>query len=129
MKKLWYVLLLVFIALTFSCEIGLGSSVDTDPPTIDITTPPVDSIIRDSFLIGGNWSDDGEIAGVSVSLKKTDGTGSEITLTGSLTENRASAQQECRQERHACRHSRHRHDRAPHSGVAGCGCGRVPAGS
>ena len=89
MKKLGYVLLLVLIALTTSCEIGLGSSVDTDPPTLEITTPPVDSIIRDKFVIGGKWSDDGEIAGVSVTLKKTDGSGSEITLTGTITENTA----------------------------------------
>ena len=51
MKRIAISLLAVVSVFTISCEIGLGSSVDTDPPAIEITTPPVDAIIRDAFAI------------------------------------------------------------------------------
>lgn len=87
MKKLGYLLLLVLIILTASCEIGLGSSVDTDPPTLEITTPPVDKIIRNSFAIGGTWSDDGTIAELSVQLNRTDIDSAPIDFTGIMEGN------------------------------------------
>ena len=62
-----------------SCEIGLGSAVDTEVPTIEITNPPVDSIVRGSLGISGSWSDDGTIAGVKVTLNRTDGRGEAVS--------------------------------------------------
>lgn len=52
----------------FSCEIGLGAAVDTEAPNINITVPNPESVavIRDSFPIMGNWSDDGEIESIKV---------------------------------------------------------------
>ncbi|MBP5519354.1 MAG: hypothetical protein J6X84_02085 [Treponema sp.] len=54
-----------------SCEIGLGSSVDTQAPTVEIKCPPVDSIVKGRFAISGLWTDDGEISSVSVELVPT----------------------------------------------------------
>ncbi len=78
MKKIALTLLTIFSLFVISCEIGLGASVDTDPPSIDIVTPQVDTIIRDNFAIGGTWSDDGTIASIIIKLERTDGYGSPI---------------------------------------------------
>nr|MCR5187438.1 hypothetical protein [Treponema sp.] len=59
--------------LILSCEIGLGASVDTESPVLTITGPETNFIIRDAFAIKGNWSDDGTISSVKVSLRRTDG--------------------------------------------------------
>ncbi|BDC94570.1 Ig-like domain repeat protein [Treponema bryantii] len=73
MKKFTIALLFLVSVFAISCEIGLGAAVDTDPPTLDISTPPVDAVIRDKFAIAGNWTDDGTIASVKVKLERTDG--------------------------------------------------------
>ena len=36
--------------LFLTCEIGLGNSVDTKPPTVSIEYPPVDSIIKNTLF-------------------------------------------------------------------------------
>ena len=73
-----------FLALCLNlfaaCEIGLGPSVDTDPPVLTIENPPVDAIVRDVFAIQGSWEDDGAIASVTVTLKRPDGFGSECLM-------------------------------------------------
>ena len=84
MKKLARIFLAVIAITSMSCEIGLGASVDTEPPSISIDTPEVDSVIRDKFLIGGSWSDDGSIAELKVKIKKTDGSGIEHEYDGKL---------------------------------------------
>lgn len=90
MKKLKFVLLSIsVIFFTFSCEIGLGSSVDTDPPSLDILTPPVDSVIRDIFAISGNYSDDGTIKRVYAKIQKTDQSQKAIELAGDFIEDSA----------------------------------------
>ena len=55
-----------------SCEIGLGESVDTEAPSLSINNPPTSAVVRDAFAINGNWSDDGSIDGISISLKNTE---------------------------------------------------------
>ena len=88
MKKLRIILLSIFsILLTISCEIGLGSSVDTEAPALYILNPPVDSIIRDSFLLSGSYTDDGTVVSVSAKLQRTDGSTNIINLTGTVEEN------------------------------------------
>ena len=63
-----------FIFSNFSsCEVGLGSSVDTEAPEITIVSPSVGSIIRDKFALSGRWGDDGSVADIWVTLKRTDG--------------------------------------------------------
>ncbi len=54
-----------------TCEIGLGGSVDTKPPTVSITYPPVDSIIKNTFTMKGSANDETALKGVSVSLTDT----------------------------------------------------------
>ncbi len=75
--------LFVFVAIFISCEIGLGTAVDTEPPSISIISPEPASIIRDKFRIGGTWSDDGRIKEITAELKRTDklGTAQEFPCT------------------------------------------------
>lgn len=72
MKKLSVCLLSIFILLTLSCEIGLGSAVDTEAPTLEIANPPSDAIIRDSFAVSGSWKDDGSISSVTMEMVRLD---------------------------------------------------------
>ncbi|MBO4532199.1 MAG: hypothetical protein J5726_00675 [Treponema sp.] len=51
-----------------SCEIGLGAAVDTQPPVVGITYPPSLSVIRDSFVLAGTWSDDQGVKTVHVDV-------------------------------------------------------------
>ena len=62
---LFGVILLVSIV---SCEVGLGSAVDTQPPSVSISYPPSLSVIRDSFVFAGNWSDDRSIESIFVEV-------------------------------------------------------------
>lgn len=78
-SALFGLVMAAFAVFVVSCEIGLGSAVDTEPPAIEILTPAVDAIIRDSFAISGNWSDDGKIKEITVELKRTDGKGEKST--------------------------------------------------
>ena len=94
MKKFFkcLALLSVFFTITviLSCEIGLGTAVDTEAPVLNVTSPDTDAIICDAFAIKGTWTDDGDIASVSVTIARTDETGSplthEATVTGSRDE-------------------------------------------
>ena len=74
------------ISLFPSCEIGLGGAVDTQPPSLTITNPKVDSVIRDKFLISGTWSDDGSLFSVKATLSRTDGKGKPVEIDGSFTQ-------------------------------------------
>lgn len=82
MKKLACSLLTIIILLTISCEIGLGESVDTDPPSLTIDANIADKIIRDDFALRGVYTDDGSITKLSAILKRTDGTGDPLEFTG-----------------------------------------------
>lgn len=83
MKKLCLLFTSLIIFIFVSCEIGLGSSVDTDAPALEITTPPADAVIRQAFNIGGTWSDDGSISSVSIKMVRLDN-GSERKFSGSV---------------------------------------------
>lgn len=83
LSSLWFLsILFIFI----SCEIGLGASVDTEAPNLEIQNPSPDAIIRGAFKIGGIWSDDGTIETVTVKLSRTDGKGSEIEYQANFAE-------------------------------------------
>jgi len=86
MKKIAFALLTIFSLFVISCEIGLGASVDTDPPSLNISNPPVDAIIRDDFALSGTWTDDGTIGSISVELSRTDGNGEKLSYTGTFAE-------------------------------------------
>ena len=74
--KYFKILLCSFLLVvgTLSCQIGLGEAVDTVAPTIKIQNPPLDSIVRDDFLISGEYEDDGSIEYCSITMESTDGT-------------------------------------------------------
>ena len=57
-----------------SCDIdiGLGSAVDVEPPTLFIENPPASKIIRDAFPINGTYKDDGTISAITVELTNTE---------------------------------------------------------
>ncbi len=55
-----------------TCTIGLGDSVDTKPPAVEITYPPVQSIIRNTFTIRGSASDESTLARVVLEFTNTD---------------------------------------------------------
>lgn len=51
-----------------TCEIGLGNSVDTKPPTVSITYPDSLSVIRGDFVIAGTAVDETALDFVEVSI-------------------------------------------------------------
>ena len=65
------VVLTVFCGIFLSCEVGLGDSIDTKVPTVEINSPSADYIVRDEFTISGTWSDDGELKDIDVVLTNT----------------------------------------------------------
>ena len=46
MKKLYVLLTILVVLINVSCEIGLGASVDTEAPGLEISAPPADSVIH-----------------------------------------------------------------------------------
>lgn len=54
-----------------SCNVGLGESVDTETPTLEITYPSSTAVIRDSFILYGTWKDDKGVTSVKVSVRNT----------------------------------------------------------
>lgn len=69
--------------LLFACSVGLGESVDTEVPKIEITYPPASSAVRDWFCLAGTASDDKGVASVSVSAENI--STNEITDLGTFT--------------------------------------------
>lgn len=69
--------------LFFACSVGLGESVDTEVPKIEITYPPASSPARDWFYLAGTASDDKGVASVSVSAENI--STNEITDLGTFT--------------------------------------------
>ena len=53
----------------FSCSIGLGESVDTEVPKVEITYPPASRAVRDWFLLAGTCSDDKGVDSITVSAE------------------------------------------------------------
>lgn len=65
--------------LLFSCSVGLGESVDTEVPKVEITYPPASSSVRDWFYLAGNCSDDKGVDSITVSAKNIS-TNENVTL-------------------------------------------------
>ena len=76
MRKLSAVLWCVFgffaVMLAASCNVGLGESVDTSAPTLEITYPPIGATIRDKFILYGTCSDDKGVTAVTVAVVNTE---------------------------------------------------------
>lgn len=61
----------LFIFTNISCEIGLGEAVDIDRPTVEITYPSKETVpvIRDSFVMAGNTTDDKGVNYIKVTAR------------------------------------------------------------
>ncbi|MFA6938231.1 MAG: Ig-like domain-containing protein [Treponema sp.] len=72
MKKtnstLAFLAFIVIVINLLSCQIGLGSSVDTESPAIAIEYPAAASCIKGEFVLAGSCSDDKGVTSVSVSI-------------------------------------------------------------
>ncbi|MCR5285171.1 MAG: hypothetical protein K6D95_06215 [Treponema sp.] len=70
-KSSFYLILVLFAFITFpTCTIGLGSAVDTQAPTIDISYPPANASVKGEFLLSGTWSDDRGLKEILVEVYK-----------------------------------------------------------
>ena len=77
-KRNLFVLFSILMALFLaSCDVGLGSAVDTEPPVLTIDYPQSGSIIRDSFILAGSCKDDVAVSKVEV-VVKTQGSTSKV---------------------------------------------------
>ena len=74
MKKIKFFLISSILMFAFAscfftaCEVGLGEAVDTEAPVVSITYPPSLSIIRDTFVFAGTWSDDMGVKTIQVDV-------------------------------------------------------------
>ena len=70
-KKSFFSSIIVVSAflLLFSCSVGLGESVDTEVPKVEITYPPASRAVRDWFYLAGTCSDDKGVDSISVSAE------------------------------------------------------------
>lgn len=75
--------LALLLPLVASCEVGLGSAVDTVAPTLDILYPPASAIVQDTFTIGGSCKDDIGVALITLVVKNTS-TGSSKTVAAKV---------------------------------------------
>jgi hypothetical protein len=70
-KSLFSLICLSASLLIFStCTIGLGKAVDIQAPTVNVTYPPLSSIVSKEFTLGGTWSDDGSLKKIQVDIYK-----------------------------------------------------------
>lgn len=70
-KKFFFSSIIIVSAflLLFSCSVGLGESVDTEVPKVEITYPPASRAVRDWFYLAGTCSDDKGVDSISVSAE------------------------------------------------------------
>ncbi len=73
MKKIFRTTILAALGLSvltvLSCEIGMGAAVDIAKPTVEITYPPKNAIIRQTFTVAGTCADDLELKAVNVTVQ------------------------------------------------------------
>lgn len=72
LKVLGLAVFAAFTAFFFSCDVGLGETVDVMAPIVSITYPPASSIIREKFCLYGSWTDDKGVMLIQVTVKNTD---------------------------------------------------------
>ncbi len=73
-KKVFFSAALVTgILLAGACKnIGLGESVDTQPPEVAVSYPPVAATVRGELVLYGTYKDDKSVAGVVLSVLDSD---------------------------------------------------------
>lgn len=65
-KFILSVVSVVFAYALLSCDVGLGSAVDTQAPTLNVTYPATLSTVRGQFVFGGTCADDQKVTSVTV---------------------------------------------------------------
>ena len=65
-KFILAVVSVVFAYALLSCDVGLGSAVDTQAPTLNVTYPATLSTVRGQFVFGGTCADDQKVTSVTV---------------------------------------------------------------
>ncbi|MDY5123044.1 MAG: Ig-like domain-containing protein [Treponema sp.] len=55
-----------------SCKVGLGPAVDVEAPTLEITYPPMQSVIRGSFVLAGTCDDDRTVDSIQITVTNAD---------------------------------------------------------
>lgn len=65
-KFILAVVSVVFAYALLSCDVGLGSAVDTQAPTLNVTYPTTLSTVRGQFVFGGTCADDQKVTSVTV---------------------------------------------------------------
>ena len=72
-----------------SCQIGLGASVDTMPPEITFAESDADplsnAVIRGAFVLRGDWSDDGKLKEIKITLS-SNAVSSSAEIIGTIIE-------------------------------------------
>ncbi|MBB5219107.1 hypothetical protein DYE49_11255 [Treponema rectale] len=66
-KKTFFTSLVILVS--FSCDVGLGTSVDTETPVISIVTPQVQSVNRENIEVTGTWKDDKSVTSIKISVE------------------------------------------------------------
>lgn len=69
MKEKKFILAVVSVVFAYallSCDVGLGSAVDTQAPTLNVTYPATLSTVRGQFVFGGTCADDQKVTSVTV---------------------------------------------------------------
>lgn len=67
-KFIWGGLATLFVCGLLSCEVGLGETVDSEPPSVAITYPPEQAVIRGTFVAAGTCTDDKGVKAVHVTI-------------------------------------------------------------
>ena len=65
-KSLFSLAALFCVLLFSTCEVGLGSSVDINNPSLTIDYPAMNSVIRENFTVSGTCKDDTGVKNVSI---------------------------------------------------------------
>lgn len=60
-----------FVITACGEDSGLGSTVDTEVPKIEITYPPMGAYIRDTFVLAGTCDDDKGVRNITVTVRDT----------------------------------------------------------
>lgn len=69
MKEKKFILAVVSVVFAYallSCDVGLGSAVDTQAPALNVTYPATLSTVRGQFVFGGTCADDQKVTSVTV---------------------------------------------------------------
>ena len=74
-----------FFVIFTTCKIGLGESVDVEPPKGEISNPPVNAVIRSAFAVSGTWQDDVQLKSVTLNLQNTKNAKKSFTFSGTIT--------------------------------------------